>query len=127
MLQYRNFSEPFLLTTDASFFALGCVLSQRKIWQDLPIACASRTLTPAEVKYSVTDKEFLAIIFALEHFRPYLYGGHKVNLESDHKALLWVDNLAGPDRVQHWKLKLRDYNYEMVFKEGKLNKNADSL
>ena len=65
ILQYPNFSEPFLITTDASFFAIGCVLSQGKIGQDLPIAYASRTLNSAEVKYLVTDKEFLAIIFAL--------------------------------------------------------------
>ena len=78
ILHYPNFSEPFLLTTDASNVALGCVLSQGKIGQDFPIAYASRTLNDAEQKYSTTEKEFLGIIFALKYFRPYLYGGHKV-------------------------------------------------
>ena len=57
ILQYPNFSEPFILTTDASTNALGAVLSQGNIGHDLPIAFASRTLNKAETNYSTTERE----------------------------------------------------------------------
>ena len=60
--------------TDASNYALGGVLSQGPIGQDLPIAFASRTLISAEINYSTIEKEFLAIVFSFKDFRPYLYG-----------------------------------------------------
>ena len=72
LLQYPDFMKPFVVTTDESNFALGAVLSQGEIGQDLPIAYASRTLNDAELKYFTTEKELLAIIFAVQHFRAYL-------------------------------------------------------
>ena len=74
LLQYPDFTKQFIVTTDASNYALGAVLSQDEIGQDLPIAYASRTLNDAEVKYFTTEKELLTIVFAVQHFRTYLYG-----------------------------------------------------
>ena len=62
ILIYPNFNEQFLLTTDASAFAIGAILSQGPIGKDLPIAYASRTLCPAETKYSTIERELLAIV-----------------------------------------------------------------
>ena len=127
ILQYPNFNERFLVTCDASNVALGAVLSQGKVGQDLPVAYYSRTLTNSELVYSTTDKELLAVVEAVTHFRPYLYGT-KFTIITDHKSLIYLHNLNETSpRVARWKLKLREYDYEIQFKPGASNLNADSL
>lgn len=63
ILQYPDFSKPFILTTDASGYAVGGVLSQGTIGKDLPVAYTSRILNSAEQKYSTIEKECLAIVY----------------------------------------------------------------
>ena len=127
LLQYPDFNKPFVVTTDASDFALGAVLSQGPIGRDLPISYASRTLQSAEVNYSTTEKELLAIVFAVKHFRPYLYG-HKFILVTHHRPLIWLNNLKDPvSRLARWRIKLSDHDYEIVYKKGIANSNADAL
>lgn len=127
ILQYPDFSKPFNLTTDASNFAIGAVLSQGPIGQDLPIAYASRTLNPAEINYSTIEKELLAIVWAVKYFRPYLFG-KKFKIISDHKPLQWLFSLKEPNsKLVRWRLKLEEYDYEIIYKKGKLNTNADAL
>ena len=127
LLQYPDFTKPFVVTTDASNYALGAVLSQGEIGQDLPIAYASRTLKDAEVRYFTTEKKLLAIVFAVQHFRPYLYG-RKFLLVTDHRPLVWLHNLKDPNsRLGRWKIKLSEYDYTIVYKPGKINSNADAL
>ncbi|KAL4134678.1 hypothetical protein QTP88_006404 [Uroleucon formosanum] len=65
VLQYPDFERPFILTTDASQFAIGSILSQGTPGQDRPIAYASRTLNKAEQAYSTTDKELLSIVWLM--------------------------------------------------------------
>ena len=74
LLQYPDFKKPFILTTDASGIGIGSILSQGEVGKDLPIAYASRTLNRAEQNYSTIEKELLAIVWSIRHFRPYLYG-----------------------------------------------------
>ena len=83
LLQYPDFNSPFVITTDVSDFALGGVLSQGPIGKDLPIAYTSRALVNAELNYTTTEKELLAIIHAVKQFRSYLYG-RKFTLVTDH-------------------------------------------
>jgi len=71
---HYDFTRQFIITTDASDYAIGAVLSQRPIGQDRPIAYASRILNKAEQNYNTTEKELLAIVRAVKHFRPYVYG-----------------------------------------------------
>ena len=73
LLQRPDFSQTFILTTDASGFAIGGILSQGKIGKVNPIAYASRSLNETEKKYDTYEKEALALIFSATHFRPYLY------------------------------------------------------
>lgn len=116
MLQYPDFSKPFLVTTDASDYALGAVLSQGVIGRDLPISYASRTLQNAEINYSTTEKELLSIIFAVGHFRPYLYG-HKFTLVADHRPLVWLHNAKDPTpKLLRWRIRLNEYDYGIRYK-----------
>jgi hypothetical protein len=127
ILQYPDFSREFLLTTDASNVAIGAVLSQGLIGSDKPIAYASRTLNSSELNYSTIEKELLAIVWATKYFRPYLFG-RKFKILTDHKPLQWVMNLKEPNsRLTRWRLKLSEYDYEVKYKQGKFNTNADAL
>lgn len=127
ILQYPNFSKPFILTTDSSNYAVSAILSQGEINKDLPIAFASRTLNKAEVNLSVTEKECLAIIFGTKVFRPYLFG-RRFTIVSDHKPLQWLFNIKDPSsKLVRWRLKLEEFDYEIVYKKGKTNCNADAL
>ena len=129
ILQYPDFSRPFIVTVDASDFAMGAVLSQGIIGKDLPIAYASRALQGAQLKYNVTEKELLAVIFAVIQFRPYIYG-RKFTLVTDHRPLVWLHQLNDPtlgSKLARWKVKLREYTFDVVHKPGKINSNADAL
>ena len=93
-----------LLGIDASGYALGAILSQDPIGKDLPIAYMSRTLKTAELNYSTTEKELLAIIFAVNQFRPYVFG-RKFTLVTDHRPLIWLHNLKDhASRLARWKI-----------------------
>ena len=72
--QRPDFSQPFILTTDASGFGIGGILLHGKIGKGNPIVYASRRLSATERKYDTHEKEVLAIKFCVTHFRPYLYG-----------------------------------------------------
>lgn len=127
ILQYPDFSKEFVLTTDASIHAIGAILSQGEIGKDLPIAYASRTLNKAESNYSTIERELLAIVWAVKHFRPYLFG-RKFKIVTDHKPLTWLFSIKDPgSRLLRWRLKIEEYEYEIVYKAGKNNTNADAL
>lgn len=127
LLQYPDFTKTFYLTTDASNFSIGSVLSQGKPPDDLPIAYASRTLNKAESNYSTTERELLAIVWSVKHFRPYLYG-RKFVIVTDHKPLTWLFNVKDPgSRLVRWRLILEEYDYDIIYKPGKINNNADAL
>lgn len=127
LLQYPDFNKEFILTTDASNVAIGSVLSQGIIGQDLPIAYASRTLNNSEQNYSTTEKELLSIVWSIKHFRPYLYG-RKFKIVTDHRPLTWLFNCKDPgSKLVRWRLKLSEYEYEIVYKPGKMNSNTDAL
>lgn len=127
LLQYPDFEQPFNLTCDASNFAIGCILSQGSIGKDLPIAYASRTLNKAEQNYNATEKELCAIVWGVKQYRPYLYG-QKFKIITDHRALSWLFNVKDPgSRLIRWKLKLEEYEYEIRYKPGVSNTNADAL
>ena len=127
LLQRPDFSQPFILTTDASEFAIEGILSQEKIAKDKPIAYASPSLSDTEKKYDTYEKAALAIIFCVTHFRPYFYR-RKFTLVTDHKPLVWFQNSKEPcSRVSRLRLKLAEYDFDVVYKAEKMNVNADAL
>lgn len=127
ILTYPDFSKPFLITTDASNFAIGAVLSQGEIGKDKPIHFASRTLNRAEENYSATEKEMLAIYWALKVFRNYIYG-HKFKILTDHQPLTFSLSPRNANaKLKNWKSYLEEHDYEIVYKPGKSNVVADAL
>jgi len=125
VLKYPDFTEEFIVTTDAFTFAIGAVLSQGKVGNDRPIAYASRVLSWAQ-NYNTTEKELLAIVWAVKHFRPYVFGT-KFKIVTDHKSLTWFNVNDPGSRLIRWRLKLEEYDYEIIHKAGRANANADAL
>ena len=85
ILRYPDFSKTFKLTTDASEYAIGAVLTQEIDKMDMPIAYYSKIMTGIEQRYEVTEKECLAVLYAINNFRPYLYGREFI-LACDHDS-----------------------------------------
>lgn len=127
LLQYPDFNQKFNLICDASNYAIGCILSQGPLGNYPPIAYASRTLNKAEQNYNTTEKELCAIVWGVKQFRPYLLG-QKFNVITDHRALTWLFNINDPgSRLTRWRLKLYEYEYDIYYKPGINNTNADAL
>ena len=127
ILQYPDFSKEFVLTTDASNTGLKAVLSQGPLGKDLTVAYASRSLNKAEINYTTSEKELLAIVWATKYFRPYLFGRH-FKVVTDHKPLVWIMNVKDPGlRLLRWRINSEEYDYKITYKNGSQNKNADAL
>ena len=98
VLAYPQFGKDFLLETDTSGVALGAVLSQKQEDGTIhPIAFASRMLQLHEKKYGILEMEGLGVVWAVKHFRHYIYG-HHCTVYTDHealKALLNTPQLSG--------------------------------
>ena len=133
VLAHYNPDLPVILDCDASPYGVGAVLShQLEEGVIKPIAFASRSLSPAEKKYSQLDKEGLAIVFGVKKFHQYL-AGRTFSIYSDHKPLqhIFAEDRPIPAmtsaRIQRWALTLSAYNYTITYKPGSQHGNADLL
>jgi hypothetical protein len=130
VLAHPILTDPFELEVDASGFAMGAVLLQKKEdGKKHPIAYYSKTLSAAERNYDVYDLELLAIVNALDHWRPYLAGSpHKIIIYSDHQNLLyWKEPHKISRQVAREVLMLSKYNFEIRHIKGIANRRADAL
>lgn len=127
ILACPDFELPFIVSCDASGVGVGAVLSQKTAQGEQVIAYASRTLTKAEQKYSATERECIAVIWAVERFRPYIEGTH-FTIITDHYSLLWLHNLKDPQgRLARWALRLQPYSFDLIHRKGKEHVVPDIL
>jgi hypothetical protein len=130
VLAHFHVTAETVVTCDASLTALGACLSQRINGAERPVAYASRALTSTERKYSASEREALACLWACERWHFYLYG-RRFTLVTDHQALktLLVTGGTGhrPLRLHRWADRLYQYSFDVEFRPGKLNVVADCL
>nr|GEV67598.1 reverse transcriptase domain-containing protein [Tanacetum cinerariifolium] len=110
ILVVPDWNLPFELMCDASDFAIGVVLGQRKTNHFQPIHYASKTMTEAQTHYTTTEKEMLAVVYAFEKFWPYLVLSKSI-VYTDHSALKYL--LSKQDtkpRLLRWVLLLQEFD-----------------
>ena len=106
LMQNPDFTKTFILQTDASRVVVGAVLSQGEE-EDTPIAYFSRKVLSRERAYSTVEKECLAIVLAIKHFRAYLLGKPCI-VQTDHRALQWLQRFRERNaRLTRWSLQLQ--------------------
>ena len=114
ILAHPDFSKEMMLITDASTKGISAVLSQIQDGQERVIAYASRSLTPAERKYTTTEHECLAVVWRMKQYRPYVHG-RKVKAITDHRTLRWlITTNHEAAKLQRWSLKLQPYELEII-------------
>lgn len=119
-------TKPFVLTTDASDVAVSGVLEQDQGKGLQPVAYASMKLTGAERNYAVRDKELLAQLSCMEHFRVYL-SGRRFTLRTDHQSLASFDKQElASGRLARWAQRMASFEYDVVYIKGTDN-IADGL
>lgn len=128
ILALFNPNYPCHVYVDASQEAIGAVIKQeRPDGSQHPIAFHSRRLKNYEVNYTITELECLAIIDSLDKFHCYLHGSH-FTVHTDHNALVWLKTFKHPTgRLFRWSLKLSMYDFDIKYKKGITNVEADML
>ena len=126
VLKFYNVKQEVTIERDASLSGLGASLLQ----EGLPVAFASRALTPAEGRYAQIEKELLSVVFACDRFDSYLFGRDVVHVKTDHQpleAIFKKDLGSAPKRLQRMLLRLQRYNLDVKYQKGSSMVMSDPL
>jgi hypothetical protein len=127
IIQPPDWSQPFEIMCDASNYAVGVILDQRKEGRVHVVYYASKTLSEAQLNYATTEKELLAVVFAFEKFRSYSVNS-KVIVYTDHAAIKYLlSKKEAKPRLICWILLLQEFDVEFRDKKGVENVVADHL
>jgi hypothetical protein len=123
VLALPDFNQEFSIECDASGVGIGAILIQNK----RPVAYFSKALGVRNMTKSAYEKELMAVVLAIQHWRPYLIGRRFV-VSTDQKSLkqLLQQRIVTAEQ-QNWAAKLLGFDFEIVYKPGKSNKGADAL
>lgn len=121
LLEYPDFNQEFILTTDASEIGAGAILRQG----NRIIGLTSKKFNKVELNYTSAEKELYAVILALKKFRNIILMS-TVKIQTDNKNIIAEKELTS-SRLQRWKILLQEYNYELSHIEGQKNTAADHL
>ena len=130
VLAHPDPAKQYIINTDASGYAVAGVLSQEQADGKVrPVAYYSRKMKDAEKRYDARNKELLAIVEAVSHWRCYVDGSpHATRILTDHKGLQWLNTAPElNDRQSRWVEKLSDIEYEVHYVPGPRNAAADAL
>jgi hypothetical protein len=128
-LALPNFNREFILTTDASNFAISFILSQKdNEGRERIIEYASRSLHKNEINWNVSEKEALAVLEGVRHYHTYL-SSRPFQIITDHLTLSYLKSmrLSGNSRLARWALALQPYQYRVCYRKGSRNQLADAL
>lgn len=122
-LGYYDPNDKTTVMADASPVGLGAVLIQSDNNGPRVIAYGNKSLTDVEKRYCQTEKEALALVWAVEHFKIYLFGKESFDLVTDHKPLevIFGSRSKPCARIERWVLRLQSYNFRVLYKPGKTN------
>ena len=127
ILKLADPTKTFTLRTDASDVGIGAMLLQDHGGTLFPVAYISKKLLPRECNYSVMEKECLAVVWAVNKLKMYLYGKEFI-LQTDHQSLTYLDKAKFTNqRVMRWSLALQPYRYRVEYIKGEDNLGADML
>src|SRR5690554_5749813 len=128
VLRYPDYTKPFSIETDASDFAIGAILSQKdEKGREYAVVFASRTLNAAERRYSATERECLAVVWAVDQFQIHL-GLQPFIVHTDHNPLKWLlEKTELKGKYARWALKLQEFDMEVKYRPGIKNGNTDTL
>jgi hypothetical protein len=127
VLQLADPAKPYIVTCDVSDVGIGAVLEQQSENGPHPVAFASRKLSGAKRNYPVHERELLSIVYALKEWRTYLHGSRFV-IKTDHHPLRYLDTQNNLSKKQmRWMETLQEYDYEIVYVQGKFIVVADAL
>lgn len=122
-----DYTKPFVVQCDASAYGLGAVLTQNIDGEERVICYLSRSLTKSERKYTTTERECLAVLFAVEKLRMYLEGVH-FTVITDHHSLTWLHRLKDPvGRLARWAVRMQQFSFDIVHRKGRENIVPDAL
>nr|GEZ36104.1 reverse transcriptase domain-containing protein [Tanacetum cinerariifolium] len=127
ILVVPDWNLPFKLMCDASDFVIGAVLGQRKTKHFPPIHYASKTMTEAQIHYTTTEKELLAVVYAFEKFWPHLVLSKSI-VYTDHSALKYLlSKKDAKPRLLRWVLLLQEFDFTIRDNKGSENLAANHL
>jgi len=119
ILSCPDYSREFVIQTDASGYGIGAVLTQPYPEGEKVICYLSRSLSKQERIYTTTERECLALVWAIEKLRPYIEGV-PFTVITDHYSLKWLQGLKDPSgRLARWSVKLQQYNYKVIHRSGR--------
>lgn len=128
VLACPDFSLPYIVHCDSSDVGVGGMLTQVFDGEEHPIAYYSRSLNKPERNYSATEREALAVVNVVEHFRAYLEGPKPFKIITDHASLKWFLNLKNPTgRLERWGCRLSPFNFVIEHRRGTENVVPDAL